>query len=224
MSDKERPHPDNVPGAFYVVDGCCTSCGVPVDVAPDVFAWNKESHCFVKRQPETDAETTRALKAISGAELPCIRYRGTDRAVLERLAGLGQPELADVTPHLAPVLRNHATFDVASGEPSSALLATRFRDHLLADSRSWQRYTIRPVATFLKSARLTYGWAMPQFHRVVFRDLGLTQQRWLVSHRTYLAVSDHVNDWLTTDPLVTNVRWYSQESWKGNREWRSTPW
>jgi hypothetical protein len=29
---------------FYVQPGCCTSCGVPQSVAPDLIGWTNENH------------------------------------------------------------------------------------------------------------------------------------------------------------------------------------
>ncbi|UZK65512.1 ferredoxin [Sphingomonas sp. M1-B02] len=70
------PHPANVPGPFYVEDGCCISCGVWEDVAPDLLAWQEDgqsSHCYVARQPETDAEFGRMMAAMQVGEVDCIR-------------------------------------------------------------------------------------------------------------------------------------------------------
>lgn len=87
------PHRLNVPGPFYVQDGCCISCGVWEDVAPDLLAWapNDELHCYVARQPETDAEFERMQSAMKAGEVDCIRVRGCRPAWAARLqdAGLG---------------------------------------------------------------------------------------------------------------------------------------
>jgi hypothetical protein len=88
------PHPANVPGPFYVQDGCCISCGVWEDVAPDLLAWlpnSKVPHCYVARQPETDAEFGRMMQAMQVGEVDCIRVHGCRPHWAERLrlAGLG---------------------------------------------------------------------------------------------------------------------------------------
>lgn len=92
------PHPANVPGPFYVEDGCCISCGVWEDVAPDLLAWQEEdgqfgptSHCYVKRQPETDAEFERMKAAMQVGEVDCVRVRGCriDWVARLRADGLG---------------------------------------------------------------------------------------------------------------------------------------
>ena len=90
------PHPANVPGPFYVQDGCCISCGVWEDVAPDLLAWIEEederlSHCYVSRQPQTDAEFERMKQAMEVGEVDCIRVRACKAEWMENLrrSGLG---------------------------------------------------------------------------------------------------------------------------------------
>jgi hypothetical protein len=76
MSDKNKPHPRNAPGDFYVEDGCCTTCDVPFYYAPDLFKYdNTETHCFVSKQPANEAENYQIIKALWASELECIRYR-----------------------------------------------------------------------------------------------------------------------------------------------------
>lgn len=88
------PHLANVPGTFYVEDGCCISCGVWEDVAPDLLAWlpgGDYSHCYVARQPETEAELSRMMDAMHVGEVDCIRARNCrpDWAEKLREAGVG---------------------------------------------------------------------------------------------------------------------------------------
>ena len=84
MAEHKR-HPANVPGDFYVEDGCCTMCEVPFAEAPELFGICQDpkgyAHCFVKRQPETPGEFTHMMRTIRCAELMCIRYGGTDRRI-----------------------------------------------------------------------------------------------------------------------------------------------
>src|SRR6266480_3008020 len=82
VEHEHKPHPKNTPGPFYVVDGCCTACDVPVSEAPDLFTYDESNHCYVKRQPRTEEEFDRAFRAAWAAELQCVRYRGDDPAVL----------------------------------------------------------------------------------------------------------------------------------------------
>lgn len=91
------PHPANVPGSFYVEDGCCISCGVWEEVAPDLLEWQEEDghryeHCYVSKQPETEAEFERMKAAMEVGEVDCIRVRNCRLDWAERLRadGLGR--------------------------------------------------------------------------------------------------------------------------------------
>src|SRR5882762_1869586 len=70
---------------FYVQPGCCTSCGVPQSVAPDLVGWTNENHpqCYWIKQPENAAELNQAIKLFQTQELGCHRYSGNDPAVLQ---------------------------------------------------------------------------------------------------------------------------------------------
>src|SRR5258706_12739930 len=82
-----KPHPLNVPGPFYVEDGCCTACMAAVDEAQGLLRYDEPaSHCHVFKQPSSAGELTHIVRAASVAELQCLRYRGTDHSVLRRLA------------------------------------------------------------------------------------------------------------------------------------------
>jgi hypothetical protein len=99
---QHKPHPANVSGDFYVEDGCCTMCEVPFAEAPNLFGTcqdpNGYPHCYVKRQPETLAELEQMVSAIRCAELECIRYRGRDKVILDRLVQVGQRGICDEWP------------------------------------------------------------------------------------------------------------------------------
>lgn len=85
--DDPKPHPNNVPGDFFVEDGCCLTCGVPVAEAPDLFTMTDNAfddpapaivHCWVSRQPANREELGRMLKVLAYQEANCIRYKGND--------------------------------------------------------------------------------------------------------------------------------------------------
>jgi len=96
MMPRIVPHPSNARGDFYVEDGCCLTCAVPFDIAPDLFAWVEgEGQCYVKKQPATPAELDRMLAAIAAAEAQCIRYKGRERAIGIRLAQTGDGAVCD---------------------------------------------------------------------------------------------------------------------------------
>jgi len=98
-----KPHPSNVPGDYYVEDGCCTMCMLPFNEAPELIGEAKDprgySHCFVKRQPQNEHERAQMVSAIQVAELRCIRYRGNDSRVISRLKEVGEAEACDVLSH-----------------------------------------------------------------------------------------------------------------------------
>lgn len=81
--DFSKPHPNNVPGDFFVEDGCCITCGVPTAEAPDLFempedAHPADAHCWVSKQPTNAEELGRMLNVLECQEVNCIRYKGTD--------------------------------------------------------------------------------------------------------------------------------------------------
>jgi hypothetical protein len=98
-----KPHPANVPGDFYVEDGCCTMCTLPFAEAPDLIGEARDPsgeyfHCFVKRQPQSQLETEQMLSAIAVAELKCFRYRGIDRQIMSRLVETDEGDVCDNLP------------------------------------------------------------------------------------------------------------------------------
>ena len=100
MESHLERHPLNADGDFYVEDGCCTMCGVPEMEAPALFgrASGSDSHCFVKRQPQSPDEFDQMLNVIACAELQCIRYCGNDSSVFVRLYKLNEIDVCDNPP------------------------------------------------------------------------------------------------------------------------------
>jgi hypothetical protein len=95
-----RPYQANVPGDFYIVDGCI--CQVPFERAPDLFGVCQDSrgyrHCFVKRQPENAEQVSRMIDVIQRADFGCLRYRGDNREIQQRLVEAGKGSLCDYLP------------------------------------------------------------------------------------------------------------------------------
>ena len=99
--------PDNAPGPFYVVEGLCLLCSLPVDTAPANITWSAEllqrghgygtcpSHCRVERQPQTPEELTCVIEAAQGSCVQAIRYCGTDPEILARFRAAGLSSLCD---------------------------------------------------------------------------------------------------------------------------------
>jgi hypothetical protein len=66
--------PRNARGEFYVEKDCCTLCGVPWDLAPELFAYD-DNGCWVARQPATVDERAKILRVIDMQELGFVRSR-----------------------------------------------------------------------------------------------------------------------------------------------------
>lgn len=62
MANLQQRLPENVPGDFFV-DSTCIDCDTCSQLAPGVFR-DHGDQCSVYHQPQTDAETTRALMAL----------------------------------------------------------------------------------------------------------------------------------------------------------------
>jgi len=92
------PFPENVPGDFYVEDGCCTACGMPMTEAPELFASAADGHCFVRRQPATAHEMWQMVNALAVQDLGCIRYKGSNRVIQIRLIGRDEGSQCDHLP------------------------------------------------------------------------------------------------------------------------------
>lgn len=93
----------NVAGDFYVEYGCCTLCGVPATTAPRLFGGFEADgsrspgveHCWVARQPTSEAEVDAMLETMTTSEFGCVRYCGRDPKILSRLREAGAEALID---------------------------------------------------------------------------------------------------------------------------------
>jgi hypothetical protein len=239
MDETNRPHPKNVPGPFYVVDGCCTACGVPLSEAPGLFTFDEAHHCYVERQPRTKEEFDRAFHAVWAAELGCIRYRGDDPEVLRRFAELGEPHLCDVPPppQIRPVVRDLVTFDTDSPDAAglSAIdLAHAFRGYLLRLDSGREgldvryRYRLKPVVGDSAAASLTFSWFEEEQHTVEILVVSAPTHRWLIRHFSAgragaRGVSNLLDDWLKGAGYFCRIRWYAAEEWAASGAGRETP-
>ena len=98
--------PDNAPGPFYVVKGCCILCALPPETAPENITWDEQhqrsgcvgcpNHCRIERQPETEEELSRVIEAACASCVQAIRYCGTDPGILARFQALDCGGLCDV--------------------------------------------------------------------------------------------------------------------------------
>jgi len=171
MTHELKLHALNVIGDFYVEDGCCTACEVPQSEAPDLFGMTPKPnyHCYVKRQPQTDAERDQMLSAILCAELQCIHYRGNNPAIISRLSAMGEMDVCDTTPpsDIELGLRTHVTFATKQSTDLTAL-ASSFKRYIKSQRGEYSRilFPWRSTApTTVKYNRNETGWHAVQFGR-----------------------------------------------------------
>ncbi len=234
MTDPIRPHPKNVTGPFYVEYGCCTSCDVPMQEAPNHFAYDADNHCYICRQPQTDAETTDMIGTAWMAEFQCIRYRGNDPNVLRRFAELDLREICDIEPaaHINPVIRNHVQITVV-GTPAIATskeLAQEFTDHLMSQNNEWRQFKTKPIQTSNNSASLHFSWYDDHFHPIAFNAESDSPAEWHIEYPLKNDLGDRgvgnvVSYWLNSNQnRFSNIRWYTDADWRGRKSSQSTPW
>ena len=64
--------------------------------APDLFEYDPDGHCFVRKQPVATDELNRMISAFEVQEVGCIRYRGTNTVIQIRLVESGEGEQCDL--------------------------------------------------------------------------------------------------------------------------------
>jgi len=231
VSNSEKSHPQNVAGPFYVVLDCCTACGVPEAVAPELFAYDAANHCYVKRQPISDGEVARALHVIRGQELGCIRYGGTEKAILHRLAEAGESAQCDhPLEGVEPVLRNTVTFTARHAE---SVTLDEFVDHI---RRVVPWVTIRTKKTTASVSSLlglssrsvgesmALAWFEDRFHELTLSKPTDSGDVWMIQHRGPLGLSEWLDRWLSEASRYEHVLWYSEHDWTQRRNGQRHPW
>lgn len=221
-----KVHSENAPGPFYVEEGCCLSCGVPIDVAPQNFDWARDgSHCIVKCQPETPGELDGVIVAICRAEVDCIRYRGDDREIARRIAESGHGDSCD-TP-LAGTrakLRSRVVFTSSRPDDSPEALAERLRASL-ADS-DWTWTDVKPIR-FWDPATVVYAWDKGLFRRAHYNKIRFEAARGTDRFRASLrhgypgagvGLALSIHDWLMNTERVGDAHWYAADE-----DWESKP-
>jgi len=194
MVERQKPHPSNAMGDFYVVDGCCTSCGVP-EGASETFAFAQDGHCFVCRQPATDAELEKVLKVVRTQELDCIRYGGSDLVILRRLAEAGEVTQCDVAldPPVCATLRNHVFFNVPiDQDPTVVTVLDRLRTDLLDALGSRARAT--DIVDMASRAHFTITWFEERFHTIDIEKFDDHPSRFRLHHNAHVGLSELIHD------------------------------
>jgi hypothetical protein len=225
MATDRAGHPSNVPGPFYVEDGCCTACGVPQHFAPDLFGADNDAHCFVRRQPATPTEDDSMLRALATQELGCIRYRGNDVTILRRLADAGEGSQCDVPipADMVAVRRDHVSFSrVHSEQPLTAHgILVRLALYLAKQPTS---YRTTAISDHDVGASLSVSWFEDRHHRIELLAAVPPSTRFLMRHFAPPRLSDTLHDWLVVDGLFCDVRWQSEIEWQAAGPWHHAPW
>ena len=233
MSKPRQPHPHNVEGPFYVEYGCCTACSVPIIEAPGIFKFDDNDHCYVERQPETEDETTKTIRAAWAADLNCIRYCGKDSNTLRRLAELDLRDQCDTKPpdSISPVVRNHVSFTSTDTPPitSARDLVLTFLDFLESLKPKSFQITCKPIDSAQDHATFEFAWQTGQFHPIKFQGLKDTDADWHVWLPRLNDPGDRgaINiafDWLSADPRFTSLKWYTDVDWQGSKKSQTIPW
>ena len=188
---------------FYVEPNCCLLCGVPEGIAPEIFRTG-EHNCSMIRQPCSEDEIDRTIRAMWSSEVDCVRYRGRDAAMLKRLARAG---MAGQTDHgdasaSSVSLRDQVTFVV----PESAVLkdasqvAKAFRQSLRMEGK-------KVLPAWLGRRSVWLSWYRNRFHLVRFADVGhrriVARLQWAIATQGPAWL---VDDWLRAQSVV-NIRW-----------------
>jgi hypothetical protein len=210
-----RPHALNVVGPFYVEDGCCTACGVPW-AAPGMFGRDIRDHCYVRRQPETHAELDVMIRVLASQELNCIRYKGDDEGVIQRLVNTGMEAQSDTPPpdHLRRMMRTCVTFvAIEKSQPWTR----RDIEARLAAALASPNFVSREA-----DGALEVAWYQGDFHRIeIGRDLA--PGRWVLQHFAPPLFSYSLHDWLEADEMFVDIRWQTETEWASGGAWLRTP-
>lgn len=224
MPISEKPHEANVPGPFYVCDGCCTACDVPFHGTPDLFSYDDQNHCYVSKQPESKSDTTRMIRTLLSSELECIRYGGSDPEVLRRLAESGNAHLSDVPIEgVDQLLRSHISFDAIRANDqllTTEDLAGLFEQYILAQQSEYFPCKVTDKESVAERTRFSYSWFEDNFHPVEIVLIGELGCRWLVVSDTPFKIYD----WLVAEARFGDIRCYTELQWRDSKEWQETPW
>jgi len=233
------PHPENAPGDFYVEDGCCITCGIPLSEAPEVFDWAKGgNHCIVARQPQSSASVTRTLRAMTNAEVDCIRYRGTDPQVGRRLVEIGLATSCDLAPppDAKPIVRSHVSFRITDGSAryGAAQLAHELLEHIGRhfEGQRYYAFEAKPVRGDAARAAIEFAWiltlkpgdaATPEAKFKIVEFETIADGEWLARTKPEaIGLSDRVDGWLRAAARFQDIRWFSTEQWCEGGPYSST--
>jgi hypothetical protein len=227
--EKPKRYSKNVPGDFYVEDGCCTACGIPEYHAPELTTYDApDLHCYFSKQPENNSELYNAIKAVFASEVQCLRYAGEDEGILRRLAEADVRETCDrqeLVPDVAPIVRNHVTFSGAH-ILSAYELADAFRDHL-KNTSGWNKHlNLSGIEPDGHAVTFTYTWYDRERYPISFKAVG---NEWHVFHArkgesaASRGISVSIDAWLRTSRQFNDIKWFAESDWVGaQKDWTET--
>lgn len=224
--DKPLRHPLNAPGDFYVEDGCCLSCDVPVETAPELFAY-ADGHCHVKKQPSTPAELFRMIRTLREQEIGCIRFAGEEPALLRRIVEAGQGHDCDepLPKQAAFRPRDSVTFRVERGPKGLEALCADFTAWLRSGESELRKYHVEPPkADGPFSVVMRFGWVKAPDHTLRWSRIGFRTVALQYLEGTYCYVPNVIGflyDWLASRSFATDVRWYTRDR---REEGEDLPW
>ena len=231
MSDERKPHPKNAPGPFYVENGCCITCLAPHFEAPTLMGLDElEGHCFFQKQPESDQELYRAIRAVNVSEVQCLRYGGNDPDILRRLVEIGEANACDqpLPTTSVPILRNHVTF-AATFADDPWHVAIALRDYILSQNSENVTHKVTDPKYRGKVVSFAYSWFEDRYYTVNVQRGERLRNRWLVHHSPVwkaasVGISLMIDDWLRSDPRFSDFRWYSLDAWeRASDDWQEYP-
>jgi hypothetical protein len=187
--------------------------------------------CYFGRQPATEDETYRAIRALRISCCGALRYRGTDPDVIERLLNLGLGGQVDTRLGFLRKLRRRVARDRVSFAPNSpppavGELAGRLSRAMV--QTQWVSVT-EPVARGT-SASFVYTW----YSSVPGLTLSVEPSpdgagRWVViiaddGRPAVTGVAVLLDDILRATDGATDLRWYTRAQWRAGRAaWATLP-
>ncbi len=220
----------NAPGDFYVEDGVCMTCMAPHQEAPQCMGFDESrNHCFIRKQPSTDEEVDRAIRAVFSSCIGAIRYGGNDSKILRRLGEMGAWDRCDNTlpEPIQEKVRPFATFHYKTGDSNSA------RELL----EMLKRFLVRPENDLSTSIEeMASGWSfLYRWWRdvegvtVTVKSVDGKEPRLLLSiggptTQAYSSTSIRLDDFIKQNAECSSVRWYTAQEWEsGGLVWQVLP-
>lgn len=214
LNDK---YPTNSRKGFYVEMDACIACGAPQPEAPELIDHTKEDgDCYFKKQPETEEELVKAIKAMWVSCINGLRYGGNDEAIIKRLYQVGLGDLCDVKPreHYKLLVRNTTNF---RWQKDFFSVRNWILDKFTKSKYNNFHNKVLDVEEGLNTYRFTHRW---------FENQGKAGIIYLLKHisddeyelqllpemntapDTIIWWADSLNDGMISNTAISDIRWY----------------